>query len=134
MVRHAPTNGKERIIDVFDGGKVLTRSEAVELIADDAEKITEGDFTPASKRAIIVRMLRNLLGTAQRGGTATDALRYLDVILTLEPESAIDRVNRARLRAQAGDNARAKEDVRWLLDHETPGIDLERLAEWYRSL
>jgi regulator of sirC expression with transglutaminase-like and TPR domain len=133
MVRHAPTNGTERIVDVFDGGKVLTRSQAVELVADDADRISEEDFAPASKRAIVVRMLRNLLNNTPHPAPA-EALRYLDVILTLQPDSPIDRVNRARLRAESGDNAGAKEDVRWLLDHETPGIDLERLAEWYRTL
>ncbi|HMJ91862.1 MAG TPA: transglutaminase family protein, partial [Candidatus Acidoferrum sp.] len=114
MVRHSPKGGAERIIDVFDGGKVLTRSEVVELVGEDAERIAEGDFVPATKRAIIVRMLRNLHGITQRTGQSTDSLRYLDVILTLEPESAVDRLNRARLRLQSGDNAAAKEDVRWL--------------------
>jgi hypothetical protein len=35
---------------------------------------------------------------------------------------------------QRGDNAAAKIDLRWLLDHEPAGIDLERLGELYRSL
>jgi serine protease Do len=134
MVRHAPKGGLERIIDVFDGGKILTRSEAVELVAEDADKIAEEDFAPATKRAIIIRMLRNLLGVAQRAGDSAAALRYLDTVLVLQPDSAADRLNRARLRSQSGDIPGAKEDLRWILDHESPGVDLERVAEWFRSL
>jgi regulator of sirC expression with transglutaminase-like and TPR domain len=134
MVKHSPKNGREQIIDVFDGGKALTRTEAIELVTDNVDAISGHEFQAATKRDIIVRMLRNLLGIAQRDGSRVDALRYLDVILALAPDSAMDRLNRARLLMQSGDNARAKEDLRWLLDHETPGLDLERIGELYRSL
>ena len=79
-------------------------------------------------------MLRNLLGIVERNGNATEALRYLDVIVALNPDSAGDRLQRARVQMQRGENAAAKEDLRWVLDHESPGIDLERLTELYRSL
>ena len=135
MVRFQPRDGREQIIDVFDNGKVLTRSEAVELVADNVDGVREEDFKPAKKREIITRMLHNLLGLAQRSsGGAGDALRYLDVILALNPDSAPDRFQRARLHMQRGDNLAAKEDLRWLLEKEPAGIDLERLGELYRSL
>jgi len=134
MVRFQPRTGNEQIIDVFDGGKVLTRTQAVELVADNVERIGDEDFQPAKKRDIITRMLRNLLGIAQRNGSASDMLRYLDVIVALNPDSASDRLNRARVRIQRRENAAAKEDLRWLLEHEPAGIDLERLGELYRSL
>ncbi len=133
MVRFAPRDGREQIIDVFDGGKVLTRGDAVELVADNVDRIGEQDFAPARKRDIIARMLNNLLGIAQREGSV-DALRYLDMILALKPDSIPDRLQRARALMQRGDNAAAKEDLRWLLDHQPEGVDLERLGELYRSL
>ena len=134
MVRFQPRGGREQIIDVFDGGKVLTRGAAVELIADHVVRVGEEDFQPAKKREIITRMLRNLLGIAQRDGGASDALHYLDLILAVNPDSAPDRLNRARAQMQRGDHAAAKADLRWLLDHEPPGMDLERLTELYQSL
>jgi len=134
MVRFEPRGGAEQIIDVFDGGKMLTRSDAVELVADNVEQIGEEAFAPAKKRDIITRMLRNLLGIAQRNGSATEAMRYLDMIVALNPDSAGDRLQRARVQMQRGENAAAKEDLRWVLDHESQGVDLERLTELYRSL
>ena len=134
MVGFRPANGREQLIDVFNNGKVLTRSEAVEMVAEDVDAIGEEAFKPATKREIITRMLRNLLGIAQRSGHATDSLRYLDVIVALNPDSAPDRWSRARLQMQRGDVAAAKVDLQWLIEHEPPGVDLERLGELYRSL
>ncbi len=134
MVRFAPRGGGEQIIDVFDGGKVLTRGDAVELVADNVDRIGENDFAPAKKRDIIARILNNLLGLAQREGNAADVLRYLDAMLALKPDSIPDRLQRARALMQRGDNAAAKEDLRWLLDRQPEGVDLERLGELYRSL
>ncbi len=134
MVRFAPRGGAEQIIDVFDGGKVLTRGDAVELVADNVDRIGEQDFAPAKKRDIIVRMLNNLLGLAQRENSTADTLRYLDAMLMLQPDSVPDRLQRARARMQSGDKTAAKEDLRWLLDRQPEGVDLERLGELYRSL
>jgi serine protease Do len=134
MVRFTPRGGGERIIDVFDGGKVLTRSEAVELVADNVERIDESMFGPAKKRDIITRMLNNLLGIAQREGSSGDALRYLDAMLAINPDSVPDRLQRARVQMQRGENAAAKEDLRWLIERDPPGIDTDRLAELLRSL
>ena len=79
-------------------------------------------------------MMRNLLSVAQRGDAAADILRYLNVILALAPDSTGDRLNRSRLHLQRGDTKAAKEDLKWLLDHQPAGVDLERIAELYRSL
>src|SRR5262249_34683286 len=95
MVRYRPQEGEDQIIDVFDGGKTVTRSEAQELvIAATGEGFRDMDYKPASKREIIIRMLRNLLNVAQRAGASADSLRYLDVIIALAPESALDRLAR----------------------------------------
>jgi S1-C subfamily serine protease/regulator of sirC expression with transglutaminase-like and TPR domain len=135
MVRYAPRDGVEQIIDVFNGAKTITRSEAQDRVFDaTGEGFREADFRAATKREIIVRMMRNLLGIAERGQPAGDALRYLDVIVALAPDSVPDRLNRARFRLQTGDAARAKEDFKWLLDRQPPGLDLERIAEIYRTL
>jgi serine protease Do len=134
MVAFRPEHGAERLIDVFDGGKVLSRSDAVELVAENVDSIGEDDFRAATKREIVTRMLRNLLGIAQRDGTSRDALRYLDAIVALNPNSAADRLARARLNMQRGENAAAKPDLQWLLENEPPGVDTDRLRELLQSL
>jgi regulator of sirC expression with transglutaminase-like and TPR domain len=135
MVGFKPKEGPEQIIDVFNGGRMLSRSEAQERIIEaTGEGFRDADYRRATKREIIVRMLRNLLGIAQRGEPATEALRYLDAIVALSPDSVPDRLLRAQLRLQTGDTAGAKADFKWLLDHKPPGVDLERIAEFYRTL
>jgi regulator of sirC expression with transglutaminase-like and TPR domain len=134
---HEPVPKKtgDRLIDVFNGGKTITRSEAQELvIAATGEGFRDSDYKSASKREIIIRMLRNLLNVAQRSGVTTDSLRYLDVIVALAPESALDRLARASLRLQTGDVPGAKADFKWLLDTQPPGLDVERIAELFQSL
>jgi regulator of sirC expression with transglutaminase-like and TPR domain len=126
--------GGDRFIDVFNGGRLITRSDAVELVADNVERIGDDDFRAATKREIITRMLHNLFGISQRQGSLSDAIRYLDVIIALNPNSAPDRLSRARLQLQRGDAAAAKADLSWVLDRKPEGVDLERLADLLRTL
>src|SRR5262249_21123476 len=102
MIGFRPAGQPEQIIDVFDGGKILTRSQAAELVLDNAESIAPDAFQPATKRSIITRMLRNLLANAARNGNPIDAGRYLDVIVALNPDSASDRLERVRIAMQQG--------------------------------
>ena len=59
---------------------------------------------------------------------------FNNLIVALNPDSPGDRLSRARANMQRGDGEAAKADLRWLLDQEPAGIDLERLQEIYRSL
>ena len=113
----------------------MTAEEAKErVLANTGAPATEKDFQPATKRQIMVRILRNLSSIAQNSGSSADALPYLDLMLAVEPDSAAHRLERARLRLQSGDPAGAREDFQWLLDRAPPGLDLDRIAEIYRSL
>jgi S1-C subfamily serine protease/regulator of sirC expression with transglutaminase-like and TPR domain len=135
MVAFKPKQGPEQIVDVFNGGKILSRTEAQERILEaTGEGFRDADYRRATKREVVVRMLRNLLGIAQRGDSAVEVLRYLDAILALSSDSVSDRLGRAQLRLQTGDTAGAKADFKWLLDRQPPGVDLERIAEFYRTL
>ncbi len=135
MVKYTPKKGGEQIIDVWEGGKTVTRSEADEIVqATSGAPLSAEHLKPATKREIILRMLRNLNGIAERTESSADSLRYLDLILALAPDGAIDRLNRARLRLQTGDSPGAKQDLKWLLDNDPPGMDMERVTELYHSL
>ena len=135
MVSHRPKRGEEQFIDVFDGGKRLSRSDAQERVFEATGRgFREEDLQPAGKRDIIVRVLRNLLGLTEGASGAAESARYLDLIVALQPDSAADRFARARARLQSGDTAGGKTDLQWLIDHQPPGMDVERLEELLRSL
>ncbi|MBK8000611.1 MAG: tetratricopeptide repeat protein [Verrucomicrobia bacterium] len=135
MVRYAPPEGVEQIIDPFNGGRMISRSAAQERVFEaTGEGFRETDFRAATKREIVVRMLRNLLGGVRTEDSVTDSLRYLDTILALAPDGVGDRLSRARFRMQSGNTAGAKEDFKWVLDNQPAGVDLERVAEIYRGL
>jgi regulator of sirC expression with transglutaminase-like and TPR domain len=135
VVRYAPKKGAAQFIDVYDNGKVLSRAEA-ETMAEGftGEPARDEQLQPATKRDIVVRMLHNLLGIAQHTESSTEALGYLDVSLALEPDAALDRLDRAMVRVQTGDTGGAKQDLKWLLDHQPRGVDLDRIADLYHSL
>jgi regulator of sirC expression with transglutaminase-like and TPR domain len=135
MVKHVSVRGTDQLLDVFDGGKPVSRAEAAALVRSYTdEPLRDDQLQSATKREIIIRMLRNLLNLANRTGTSHDALRYLDVIVALAPDSALDRLARASLRLQTGDTAGAREDFKRLLDTQPAGLDLDRISELYRSL
>jgi len=135
MVRFTPREGAVQIIDVFNGGQVLSRTAAQDrVIESTGGGFRDEDERPAEKRAIIVRMLRNLFAIAEQEGSASDALRYQEVLVGLLPDAAAERWQRARMRLQSGDRPGAKEDVKWLLDRQPPGLDVDRLEELYQSL
>jgi serine protease Do len=135
VVRHEPAKGEPQLIDVYEGGVPLSREEA----GKKAEAITgrplrEQQLAAVGKRAILVRMLRNLLNLANEERDGPALLRYLDATLVIDPEAAPERAVRAGLRYQAGDRAGALADVDWLLEHEPEGIDLERVRQLRRVL
>ncbi len=135
VVKYIPQKAPEQLIDVFDGGRTMSRGEANELVlSTTGAPLKDAQLQPASKRDIILRMLQNLLAIAQHRESTEDPLRYLDVIVALAPDAALERYSRALLRLRAGDVPGAKQDFKWLLDHEPPEIDMEKLSELYQSL
>jgi serine protease Do len=133
IVKHSSA-GDEQLMDVFDGAAVLTREQAELLVLErGGTRLQDEHLKAAAKRDIIIRMLRNLL-RASGGEDPNAAAGYLDVIVALAPDSAPDRVQRARLRLSLGDRTGAREDLAWLLDREPPGIELDVVRQLYRSL
>src|SRR5581483_1333230 len=73
VVKHVPAKGEPRLIDVYDGAKPLSREEAAKKVeAITGEPLRDEHLAAVTKRAIIVRMLHNLLGVArsERDGKA----------------------------------------------------------------
>ena len=135
MVQFAPKGEAPKYIDVFEGGRMGDREEATEWASAHSEvPIFEEHFRAATKREMIIRMLRNLIGLASPGDSSAQALRYLELVVAIGSEDASDHWRRAVLRWQNGNIAGAKEDLQWLIDKQPAGVNMERVEELYRSL
>jgi regulator of sirC expression with transglutaminase-like and TPR domain len=134
IVQHVPAKGEKQFIDVYDSGKFLSRAEVGQIARQfTGEELREEDLQPVTKRAILIRMLHNLLRLT-RDGDMDGALRYLDTILAIAPDAGHERLLRAAARFQSGNKAGARADVDWLLEHEPSGIERERVLELRRLL
>jgi regulator of sirC expression with transglutaminase-like and TPR domain len=135
VVQFVPAKGEGQLIDVFDGGKELSKEEANRLVLNLTGKaLEEKELTPATKKAIIVRILRNLMKIAGRERDADKTLHYLDAILAIDPEAARERMMRALLRFQTGERQGALHDTDWLLEHHTAERDQEQIMELRRMI
>ena len=127
-------DGEQHLIDVFDGGTALDREAARRLVARTQNLLVDEMLEPVTKRAIIARMLRNLIELRKQEGEPMNAMPYIAVLLEIDPENAAARLDRAILRIQEGNVEGAKTDFRWLIQAEPPGIDVRRLRRFYETL
>jgi regulator of sirC expression with transglutaminase-like and TPR domain len=135
IVQHVSAKGESPFLDVYDSGRVLSRKDVGEIaLKFTGEELREEDLRQVRKRAILVRMLHNLLGLTRSEGDVDGALRYLDTILAIAPDAGNERLLRAAARLQTGDKAGARLDVDWLLEHEPEGVNRERVLELRRLL
>src|SRR5262249_6316559 len=66
VVQHVPAQDAGELIDVYEGGQPLSRDEADKKVRALARRpLKDEDLAPVTKRAIVVRMLHNLLGIAR---------------------------------------------------------------------
>lgn len=135
VVRHEPSKGTSQLIDVFEGGKFLSKEDAAQrVVKATGEPLDDKVLEAVPKKAILIRMLRNLLAIAERDMDGNGMLRYLDAVLTINPDAHQERWVRARLRYGAEQRQRALEDCDFLLEREPGGINLERVRELRRVL
>ena len=134
VVRHEPAGEKAQIIDVFDG-KLLSRAEAEAKVKKVTGRAPEdADFEPVTKRAIVVRMLHNLMNVAKSERDGDSMLRYLDGIVAIDPEAYEERWARANYRFFAGQREGSLEDCEHLLKNAPPGLELDQVRELRRRL
>jgi regulator of sirC expression with transglutaminase-like and TPR domain len=135
VVKHVPAMGREQLIDVYEGARPMSRDEAAKTVeAITGQRLQEAHLEGVSKKTVLVRMLHNLLKFPRDERDARGMLRYLDAILTIEPNAAEERWTRALLRNNTGQKDAAREDVKWLLEKRPSGIDLQEVEEFRRFL
>lgn len=131
VVEHVSSEGQRQLIDVYEGAAPLSREEAEKRVAT-FEDVPAGVFSPMAKRAVIIRMLRNLMSASNNEPQALH--RYLSAILAIDVDNVQARVARMEVRTRLERRDAALEDADWLLEHEPPGINLDRLTLFRQSL
>lgn len=129
VVQYRPAEENRRLlIDVYDAGKVISLDEAQALSTNTAGlPLRPEDLQPASKKAILTRMLRNLINLHLDSDDSKQALPFLGLLLSFAPDEAPERLSRAILGFQNGLLTSAREDVAWILLHRPPNVNLERM-------
>ena len=79
-------------------------------------------------------MIYNLKGISIEEKAYPSALRYVDLLIALDPDDAQEHLSRALLYIQNGQGDRAKADLEWLFEKKPEGIHLARLRELYNRL
>ena len=87
----------------------------------------------ATKKQILLRLLENLHGLAERKMDRESQLRYVEAMLAIEPNSVAHRGLRAVLRMNTGRKSSAIKDLDWIIEREPPNIDLDRIYEMRRA-
>jgi regulator of sirC expression with transglutaminase-like and TPR domain len=135
IVEFRPEKGDPLLIDVYEGGKPLTQKETAERVLEQTgQPLADKEVKSAGKKAIIVRILHNLLGIAGTNREAAETLRYLDAILAIDADAAHDRLMRAVIRYQSGQKKEALADTEWFLNHPSEGADEKRALELRRVI
>jgi serine protease Do len=116
LVRAESVHGTGSLIDVYDGAHRLSRAQAEEQVVAFTERAsTPNDWQVQTKKQILQRLVQNLVNNAEESNDAESMLRYVDVLLALDPASLSDRWRRALLYYQTGRQAQALADVNSLL-------------------
>jgi regulator of sirC expression with transglutaminase-like and TPR domain len=114
LLKHYGEDGKERLIDCFNRGDILSRQDCqtrLDEIYSGEMKLRPEFLHPISRRQILTRMLNNLKTVYLSRRNFRKALTIADLILVIYPQSAEDLKQRALLRYSMGKQGLAAEDL-----------------------
>lgn len=128
IVRFDRADGQPEWIDVFERGRRLSREELARRLAETSgEILAERHLEVSPARSILSRMLNNLLAIAIREDDTPAMLRYLDAMLTVDPQSSRSRVLRMLTARRLNRLDESLADARWLLEQQPADIDLDQV-------
>ena len=113
---------EEHILDPFAGGAALTEEQLAaklkSMYGDNNPFVTQIPqlLTPATKKEILIRMLRNLKGVYLQKGDFERALSIIDRILLLAPDFAMEVRDRGAVQQRLGRMQGAVRDFRKYLE------------------
>jgi serine protease Do len=137
LVRLESVKNNSALIDVFEGGRHLSRAEAEVLARSLSElPITPASWNPQSKREIVGRLLKNLTASAEEARDAEAMLRYVEVMLSLDSDSVLEHWRRAVLCYETGRHSDSRSECDWLLakdPNKLAGVTETRQIEQLKS-
>jgi regulator of sirC expression with transglutaminase-like and TPR domain len=141
ICRYSPNDptdeADEVLIDVFNGGRILTRHNCQELVrgAFGARvPFKEYYLTSLLPRQVIQRLLHNLKAGALQQGDEERAARAIDFLLALYPWDLDEIRDRGMLRERLGDLREALTDLEQYVRYRAGARDIQTISETVRSL
>lgn len=101
----AEVDGAPVLLDPFNGGAVLTRDGAGEVVARALGRRVElaaDHFTPCTRRQIVVRMLRNLKSVYAKQEAWDKLLAIVDRLLVVDEDAPVHRRDRGTVLVKLG--------------------------------
>lgn len=141
ICRYSPNDptdeADEVLIDVFNGGRILTRHNCQELVrgAFGARvPFKEYYLSNLLPRQVIQRLLHNLKAGALQQGDEERAARAIDFLLALYPWDLDEIRDRGMLRERLGDLHEALTDLEQYVRYRAGARDIQTISETVRSL
>jgi regulator of sirC expression with transglutaminase-like and TPR domain len=136
LVKYSGRDSKV-FIDPFNAGRVLTESECAELLAEMSGgriEFRHKYLAPVTKKQILTRMLANLQGIYARGGDYGRALRVINHSIALNPDSAAQSNDRARMLMALGRRADALQEFERCLTLTGESNDRDAISEQINAI
>ncbi len=119
---------KSQLIDVFDKARRMSEDEAAQLITINTQRLPrELDYRAQEPSQILLRILHNLISSAERNRDFDAIRRYTEGMVALNDDDPEYRLRRAIIRYQTGRFTGAAEDLDWLLDKLPAEVDSEQI-------
>jgi len=132
LLKHYDVEGRETLIDAFNGGRVVTASECqvrLDEIYDGQVTLRPEFLMSVSRRQMLTRMLSNLKNIYLSGRNFRKMLDVVDLILAIYPRSAEDVKQRALLRYNLGQSRAALEDFDEYLKMSPDASDADEIRQ-----
>lgn len=130
VARHVDAKSEGQLIDVFERGERLSQIDAARIVLQHSGRMLEdNDLRPQTTEDIMIRVLRNLIGSASRLRDAEAVLRYVDALVALRQDDGEFRMMRVAARHQTDRDHAALEDLEWLIQQQPPGIDIHEVQQ-----
>ncbi len=135
LVRVPAGRGEQLVLDPFHGGQRVDDDELLERLRNLAEAnrgprfdtVPSEFLMPTSPRAMLGRMLRNLLRIYLERDADAEALLTVDLLLVLTPQGADEVRTRGYLYERLGCPAAAANDFRRYLELAPDAEDVEQI-------
>ena len=130
IVKVVAEGADPQYVDVFNEARRLKSADLHQLVKQYAGRdLRDSDLQTSTPKSIVLRMLANLRGLAERSQDNEAVLRYLEAMVAIEPAAVAERGARSIIRFNTGRRDAAVADLDWFLEHRPNGLDLDRIRE-----